>query len=256
MKWTGSLQALAVSAATLVASSPVTLRSSLQLYKLKVVAPLVSSLNGRYLSINSDGTLGVPSSGLSGIGPIPPGAPVPPSSSSSSLVTTGYDAQPQAPPAAKFYVTSGGASNGGGGAHYELHSYPIGIIDHALGLNGSSSDGVRYLVDVANPNKTASNTNGGDGASPDWQSFTLGDFDSNSNGGTPGDEDALDISVVDKRIPPPLPLNTFSYGGAGHGKWLLFQGANSGYIAAWYDGSSIILQNYRQVDIVYEPADD
>ena len=210
-------------------------------------------------------------------GLIPPSVPVPPSASASSPDASG---KPKPPPAATFYVTQSGPTGSSAASYYELHSYPIGIVDHALGLNGSATDSIRYLVDVTNPNRTASAGSGG-GNTPDYKSFTLGNFNSNVGGSSDNGDDGraeIDIEInLTKRLPPSLPLNGFSYGGTGHGKWLLVQRGSNTFVAGWYDGefapppsllyfaslyrqltmhlgTSIILQNYRLVDITYEPA--
>ncbi|CAK7228427.1 hypothetical protein SBRCBS47491_006901 [Sporothrix bragantina] len=252
MKWFTSLQTIVVSSAALASASPVTPRS-LKLYKLKIVAPLAPNLNDRYLSISPDGTVGVYTNQPEYLGGVPPSVPVPVSPSSAAASIDSASARPQPPQDAQFYITPSGKPSGSADAHYELHTYPIGIIDHALGLNGSSTDGLRYLVDVVGPNRTsAGNAGGAGGSSPDCQSFTLGRFDSGDN--------STSEATIDKRIAPPLPLYTFSYDGASHGtghsSWLLMQDGSNTFAAAWYDGYSVITQNYRRVDIVYEPADN
>ncbi|ERT03086.1 uncharacterized protein SPSK_09650 [Sporothrix schenckii 1099-18] len=249
MKWSSSLSALLASTAAFVSASPVASRE-LKLYNLKIVAPLASNLNGRYLSINPDGSVGIYSNHPVDTGGVPPSAPVPPSASSSPA-----SGQAQPPPAAKFYVTQSGPTGSPAASYYELHTYPIGIVDHALGLNGSATAGLRHLVDVVNPGAAGAGT-GGDNA-PDWKSFTLDNFDTLAGGDDKGDDNGAEGRAeidIAKRIPPPLPLNGFSYGGSDHGKWLVFPRGSNTFVVAWYDGTSIITQNYRSVDIIYEPT--
>ncbi|CAK7223463.1 hypothetical protein SCUCBS95973_005188 [Sporothrix curviconia] len=259
MKWSTSLQTIVVSTAALVFASPVSSRS-LKLYKLKIVAPMASNLNERYLSIDTDGTVGVFTNQPAYVGGVPPRVPVPVSPSlspsPSSALTESTGAKPQPPPAAEFFVTSTGTPSGSADAHYALHTYPVGIIDHALGLNGSATDGLRFLVDVASPNKTSTGSAGGPGGPlPDCSSFTLSRFDSGDDDNNNSSSSSSSDAAVDKRIPPPLPLYVFSYG-TGHGSWLLMQGGSNTFAVAWYDGVSPITENYRRVDIVYEAADN
>lgn len=192
------------------------------------------------MSINSDGSVGIFTDRPVDTGSVPPSVPVPPSSSAES---PSGSSKPKPPPAATFYVAQSGPTGSSAASYYELHSYPIGIVDHALGLNGSATDNIRYLVDVTNPNRSSNVGSGGvDGGSstPDWKSFTLGNFNSNVGGsGDDGDDGRAEIDIeinLTKRLPPPLPLNGFSYGGTGHGKWLLVQRGSNNFVAGWYDG--------------------
>ena len=62
-----------------------------------------------------------------------------------------------------FYPRSG--SDG----KVELHSYPIGIMDHALGLVGKTRDSLKAFTDLANPAATAFPAD----TVADWTSFTM-----------------------------------------------------------------------------------
>ncbi|EPE08268.1 hypothetical protein F503_01051 [Ophiostoma piceae UAMH 11346] len=210
--------------------------------QLTVVAPTASSVNGKFLSIQPNGEVGVYSpngviQGKAGHGLVPPLAPTPPEDPASAA----------APTPAQFYVSSANSTSGSYEHLYELHTYPIGIVDHALALNGTSS--LLFLRDVANP--SSAQTNGPGGYKLDWQSFTLGDLggDSYGDGGT-ADVDASDLAG---RVPPPLLANGLSYAGS-KGRWVLIQKGAHSYAAAWYDGTSIIAQNYVLIDIAYEEA--
>ncbi|KAL1902851.1 hypothetical protein Sste5346_000762 [Sporothrix stenoceras] len=249
MKWSSPLSALLASTASFVSANPVASRE-LKLFNLKILSPINANLNGRYLTINPDGSVGIFSDHPVVTGSIPPKVPVPPS------VPSADTAAAKPPPGAKFYVTQAGPTGSPDASHYELHSYPIGIVDHALGLNGTAKDGIRYLVDVTNPSYNASAGSDG-GNSPDWKSFTLDNYGSN-NVDANGDDGRAEIDIeinLAKRIPPPMPLNGFYYGSNGHGKWVLIQRGSNTFVAAWYDGTSYVTQNYRLVDITYEPAD-
>lgn len=150
---------------------------------------------------------------------------------------------PIAPPvvpvrdSARFYVTAAGPAPADAN-HYELHTYPIGIVDHALALNRTGiSTGLMYLKDIASPNATR--TNGPEGSRVDWKSFTLGGFsetDAGSDNSDGDDDDSVPgARRAVKRLPPPLLADGFSYGGSG-GKWVLIQRAAHAFVTAWYDG--------------------
>ncbi|KAH8673492.1 hypothetical protein BX600DRAFT_433118 [Xylariales sp. PMI_506] len=89
-----------------------------------------------------------------------------------------------------------------------LHTYPIGIVDHGLGLNGTIGDGLADLADFVNPGQTeASITH--------WNTFKI-------EGG-----------LVTQDLA---------------GQWLAFPAAG-GWSIKWYDGTSIITQDYIVVNI-------
>lgn len=182
-------------------------------------------------------------------GGVPPGVPVPPASGSGSGSPSKREPKPLPREPAKFYVTSAGTTGSAAATHYELHSYPIGIVDHVLALNGSASANVRYLTDLVSPSKAPATNgpNGPGGNAPDWQSFTLSRYSpaDNSNDGSgsgsggggagDGDDDSNHHAALDKRLPPPALLNEFSYGG-GSGHWILVQRATNDFVVQWYDG--------------------
>lgn len=79
----------------------------------------------------------------------------------------------------------------------ELHTYPVGVVDHALGLHGQP--GLLDLVDMANP--------GGD------------------------DDDGDLVKVWDTfRVSDGKLLND------GEGQWYTFPVRRGGWVVKWYDG--------------------
>ena len=59
--------------------------------------------------------------------------------------------------------------SGGGDGKVSLHTYPVGIIDHALALVGREKTALRTLTNLANPASSAFPA----GTSADWTSFTM-----------------------------------------------------------------------------------
>ncbi|KAK0618267.1 hypothetical protein B0T17DRAFT_464697, partial [Bombardia bombarda] len=106
----------------------------------------------------------------------------------------------------------------------ELHTYPVGVVDHALALIGSESQGLLDLSDVVNPDSFTTPK----GTKCDWKSFHLA---------SSGDS-----------------VNTLTYGGAGkNGRWVAFPSGNGAeWTVKWKDSNAMTLQTYMPVAIVYE----
>ena len=82
----------------------------------------------------------------------------------------------------------------------ELHTYPVGIVDHALGLEGPP--GLLTFVEMINPK----GEKGDDGIVRTWDTFRLTD----------------DEKLVND----------------GDGKWYAFPTGEDGWIVKWYDSKS------------------
>ena len=106
----------------------------------------------------------------------------------------------------KVYTVPSGTGQKG---LYELHTYPIGIVDHALGLVGNG--GLLQLTDVAQPASTTFPV----GTTCDWTSFSLG-----------GSRD------------PDIKGDTLQYNGA-RGKWVAFPGAGGSWKVTWLTGKPL-----------------
>ncbi|OAA68493.1 hypothetical protein SPI_00688 [Niveomyces insectorum RCEF 264] len=174
-----------------VSASPISTQNGLpprdiplsRIYRLKVVDFGPSFINGRYLSIGADGCVGVYS------GPKGPAQ------------------------AAEFSFVPTRSSDGPGSNQFQLHRYPVGIIDHALALVGSP--GLLSLTDFANPAanaaeaaaRGAANRSDSDGPGDyrvDWTSFTLlNDVSGAATGGSNGKSGG----------PPAPPSSPFHPGG-------------------------------------------
>ncbi|KAI1348541.1 hypothetical protein F5Y01DRAFT_306734 [Xylaria sp. FL0043] len=147
----------------------------LDLFKLKVTSS-VPELDGRYLSSNAS-TLGVYGDDISPI---------------------------------RVYQTESkkeGCS--------QLHTYPIGIVDHALALVGT--DGLMSLTDMVNP----SGAKPADGQVMLWDTFQV------ANGRLTND---------------------------GQGRWVAFPGAQDSWSVKWTDGSVFMPADYMPVELMMEPA--
>ncbi|KAK3694708.1 hypothetical protein B0T22DRAFT_533703 [Podospora appendiculata] len=108
----------------------------------------------------------------------------------------------------------------------ELHTYPVGVVDHALALVGSESHGLLDFSDVVNPASTTFPT----GTKCDYTSFRL----------SAGEQVAAD--------------NTLVYAGASNGRWVVFPTGNGAeWSVKWKASSALTIQNYQLVDVVYEP---
>ncbi|KAI3330219.1 hypothetical protein F4824DRAFT_344943 [Ustulina deusta] len=148
----------------------------LDLFKLKVTSS-VSELDGRYLSSNAS-TLGV------------------------------YENDDISP--IRVYQTS---STKAGCS--QLHTYPVGIVDHALALVGS--DGLMTLTDMMNP----SGARPAGGLVTEWDAFRVADSKLTNDG---------------------------------QGRWVAFPGATNSWTVKWTDGSAFMTADYMPVEIVMEPA--
>ncbi|KAI1827072.1 hypothetical protein F4861DRAFT_536549 [Xylaria intraflava] len=95
----------------------------------------------------------------------------------------------------------------------ELHTYPIGIVDHALGLCGS--DGLLTLKDTVNPA----------GVKPDEGQVFQWDVFQIANG---------------------------KLTNHGEGSWLAFPAAEGGWTLKWSDGTAFVTTDYMPVEIVLE----
>ena len=93
---------------------------------------------------------------------------------------------------------------------YELHTYPVGVVDHALGLVGNNG-GLLQLTDVTMPASTTFPV----GTTCDWTSFSLG-----------GSRD------------PDTEGDTLQYNGA-KGKWVAFPGASGTWKVTWLTGETL-----------------
>lgn len=88
----------------------------------------------------------------------------------------------------------------------ELHTYPVGIVDHALGLLGSN--GLMTLMDMVNP----SGTKPADGLVMEWDGFRVANSKLTNDGqGTwvafPTGTRSWSVKWADGRFrPPPFPL--------------------------------------------------
>ena len=101
-----------------------------------------------------------------------------------------------------FYPVPSKEGRGGAGL-YELHRYPVGIVDHALALVGAEARGLMDLTDVPNPAVTKFPT----GTKCDWDSFSL---------------DAKDKTV--------------DYAGSSGGRWVAFPSGTGGeWSVKWKD---------------------
>lgn len=97
----------------------------------------------------------------------------------------------------------------------ELHTYPVGVVDHALGLHGPP--GLLNLVDLANPEKET-------------------------------DDDDL-VKVWDTfRIEDGKLLND------GEGEWYSFPARRGGWILKWYDGTIGVTDDYMPVEVLLKEA--
>ncbi|EON96892.1 hypothetical protein UCRPA7_7698 [Phaeoacremonium minimum UCRPA7] len=173
--------------ASAAVASPVAPRDDLTVYSLKV-SSRTAGLDGSYLACNGS-TVGV------------------------------YQAKQ---PVKVYTVPSGTGQKG----MYELHTYPVGVVDHALGLVGNNG-GLLQLTDVTMPASTTFPV----GTTCDWTSFSLG-----------GSRD------------PDTEGDTLQYNGA-KGKWVAFPGASGTWKVTWLTGSAIVVQDYIPIDVVLEKSE-
>ncbi|GAP89389.1 hypothetical protein SAMD00023353_4000170 [Rosellinia necatrix] len=147
----------------------------LDLFRLKI-ASNEQSINGRYLSSNAS-ILGI------------------------------YDSDDISP--VRVYQTSSEKTGCS-----QLHTYPIGIVDHALALVGSN--GLMALTDMVNP----AGTKPDDGRAMEWDTFRVADSKLTNDG---------------------------------KGTWVAFPTKTS-WTVKWTDGSAFMTTDYMPVEIVMEAA--
>ncbi|KAI0430529.1 hypothetical protein F5Y09DRAFT_226905 [Xylaria sp. FL1042] len=97
----------------------------------------------------------------------------------------------------------------------QLHTYPVGIVDHALALVGS--DGLMTLTDMVNP----SGAKPADGQVMEWDTFRVSDSKLTNDG---------------------------------QGRWVAFPGVKDSWSVKWTDGSVFMPAMYMPIEIVMEPA--
>ncbi|KAF2971617.1 hypothetical protein GQX73_g1971 [Xylaria multiplex] len=148
----------------------------LDLFKLKVVSS-ANDVDGQYLSSNAS-TLGL------------------------------YDGDDFSP--VRVYATSSKKAG-----CIQLHTYPVGIVDHAIALVGSG--GLMTLTDMVNP----SGAKPADGLVTEWDSFRVSDTKLTNDG---------------------------------KGTWVAFPAAKNSWSVKWTDGSAFMTTDYMPVEIVMEPA--
>ncbi|KAI1502116.1 hypothetical protein F5X99DRAFT_379969 [Biscogniauxia marginata] len=99
----------------------------------------------------------------------------------------------------------------------ELHTYPVGIVDHSLGLKGPP--GLLTFVDMISPGSADPS----EGEIAIWDTFRMAEGKVTNN-----DE----------------------------GEWLAFPNEDNSWQVKWSDGSNIITADYMQVEVSYESAGD
>lgn len=171
MRIATSLLSVALVATSTWAAPLVGRQDDIQLYQLQVSSPGHDTLDGQYLMTNGT-TLGF-------------------------LLS--------AEPPLQVYTTE--SSKDG---LMEIHTYPIGIVNHALGLHGPK--GLMNLVDMVNPQGEKD-----DDVVQVWDTFRMAD-----------DGELLND---------------------GGGQWYTFPVRRGGYIVKWYDGSLGITDDYLPVKI-------
>ncbi|KAI0018004.1 hypothetical protein F4780DRAFT_563585 [Xylariomycetidae sp. FL0641] len=101
----------------------------------------------------------------------------------------------------------------------ELHTYPVGFVDHSLGLVGDSeTPGFLQFVDLVNPGGKPT-----DDSVALWDTFRVSDDGRLTNDG--------------------------------EGSWLAFPGEDEGaWTVRWSDGSAMMTQNYLPIEVMYKSA--
>ncbi|KAI8628409.1 hypothetical protein F5Y19DRAFT_437595 [Xylariaceae sp. FL1651] len=150
----------------------------LDLFKLKISSPANAELDGRYLALNG----------------------------SSLGLYEGDDTSP-----VRVYQKSSEKKG-----CMELHTYPVGFVDHALGLVGPP--GLMTFTDIVNPNGTKP----GNGQVKEWDTFQM---------------------MSDNKLT-----------NDGRGAWLAFPAARSSWKVKWSDGSAIMTTDYMPIEIKMEAA--
>ncbi|KAI2466314.1 hypothetical protein F4781DRAFT_406328 [Annulohypoxylon bovei var. microspora] len=175
MKWPVNLLPLGLLAA--FASAAPIVERQLDLYQLQISCPANKNVDGRFLAMKNN-TLGV------------------------------FDGDDVSP--VRVYTVQGEKDG-----LNELHTYPVGIVDHSVGLLGPP--GLLTLVDMMNP----STVKPGEGEVAQWDTFRL-------------DEGKLTND--------------------GEGQWLAFPGVGATWNVKWSDGSAVITADFMVVDVVYSDA--
>ena len=190
MKWLSALSALSL--ATVAAATPVPqLGQQLSIYRLKLESSF-KTLHGRYLSVN---TTSMGPGGTSRVGFFQKGQPL------------------------EVYTVKSPDFNEKFGL-LELHTWPIGIVDHVIGIAGSSS--MSSLVGITNPANPNLST-----PKPPVVSWNMFHFDGNEKNGT-----------VDYQ--------------RGSANWISRPVTASGYGVELWDGTGNIPQDYQRVTLKYE----
>lgn len=106
----------------------------------------------------------------------------------------------------------------------ELHTYPVGIVDHALAVVGS--EGLLPFVEIVNPARSSSCARG---SQCDWTSFGVA------------------------KDPPQL--LTYVRGPEDKGMWVAIKATKNEWTVKWKDaGKGFTTENYIPIQIVYEPV--
>ncbi|KAK8115832.1 hypothetical protein PG984_012334 [Apiospora sp. TS-2023a] len=179
MKWTNTIMSLAFTAKALVASPIMHRASGIEVYKLTVSGSGNQELDGQTLRMKAN-KIGVYGGG------------------DNYMTVQVYPASSQ----------KAGCST--------LHTYPIGIVDHAIAVTGEGA--FRDFVDVTMPGglSASSNTN--------WNSFQM------------ADEDSLKLDMG--------------------GQWVAFPDSDDGWNVKWFDGKSTVSQNFQPITIKYTKVDN
>ncbi|KAI0007568.1 hypothetical protein F4779DRAFT_591338 [Xylariaceae sp. FL0662B] len=162
-------------AATLASAAPVVERQ-IDLFQLQVSSPMNKDLDGRFLALDNS-TLGLFDDDID------------------PLTVYPVDSEKE-------------------GCN-ELHTYPVGFVDHSLALVGPP--GLLTLVDMMNP----------DSVSPDDGNVAL--FDT--------------FRIVDGKVT-----------NDSDGQWLAFPDTNNEWKVKWSDGTAVTTENFMPVDVMYISA--
>ncbi|KAI1468966.1 uncharacterized protein F4812DRAFT_425322 [Daldinia caldariorum] len=175
MKWLDSLLPLGI-LTSFVSAAPIVERQ-LDLYELQISCPANKKLDGRFIGLKNN-TLGV------------------------------FDRDDVSP--VKVYTVDSEKE----GCN-ELHTYPVGIVDHSIGLLGPPD--LLTLVDMMNPRSI----NPGDGDIAQWDTFQL------SDGKLTNDAE---------------------------GQWLAFPSGGDAWKVKWTDGLAVVTTDFMVVDVLLKSA--
>lgn len=144
--------------------------------------------------------------------------------------------------AVEWYPVAG-ASKG----TWEMHTYPIGIVDHTLALVGTN--GLYSFVDLTNPAATTFPV----GTAALWSEWCLKNFPPITIQCVPAISDG---SATISEIPEVPRDNLVYYGGKGagneHAGWQAFPTGNNEWDIKWNNGSAIVPAIYMPIDVVWE----